>query len=75
MSFFFRRRVLRSLGLPNTASTGQVRGFARTFGEAAQRGRFGIWWFCPLNPALAGNASRWPVLLGQSFENRGVRQP
>jgi len=41
---------------PNTACTGQVRGFARTFGEAAPNGGFGVWWLCPPNPALAGNA-------------------
>ena len=45
--------------LPNTACTGQVRAFAHTFGEAAQNGGFGAWWFCPPIPALAGNASRW----------------
>ena len=47
--------------VPNTACTGQVRAFAHTFGEAAPRGGFGVWWFCPPIPALAGNACRWPA--------------
>jgi len=44
---------------PNTACTGQVRAFAHTFEEAAPKGGFGVWWFCPPTPALAGNACRW----------------
>jgi len=39
--------------------TGQVRVFRRTFGEAAPNDGFGVWWFCPLNPALTGNACHW----------------
>jgi len=44
--------------LPNTACIGQVRAFAHTFREAAPNGGFGVWWLCPPNPALAGNACR-----------------
>jgi len=29
------------------------------FRDSAPNGGFGVWWFCPPNPALAGNASRW----------------
>ena len=45
----------------NIACTGQVRAFARTFGEAAPRGGFGVWWLHPPIPALAGNACRWAL--------------
>jgi len=38
-----------------------VRAFRRTFREGGTNGGFGIWWFCPPNPALAGNACRWPA--------------
>jgi hypothetical protein len=34
-----------------------VRAFARTFGEAAPNGGFGVWWLFPSSPALAGNAN------------------
>jgi hypothetical protein len=51
--------VFETQNRANTACTGQVRAFARTFREAAPRGGFGVWWFFPPNPALAGNASRW----------------
>jgi hypothetical protein len=34
-----------------TPRTGQVRAFAHTFREAAPNGGFGVWWFCPPNPA------------------------
>jgi hypothetical protein len=44
---------------PNTACTGQVRAFRRTFGDSGPNGGFGVWWLYPPNPALAGNASRW----------------
>jgi len=27
-------------------------------GKAAPNGGFGVWWFCPPIPALAGNANR-----------------
>jgi len=47
---------------PNTACTGQVRGVARTFGLAAPNGGFGVWWFFPPTPALAGNACRWAAM-------------
>ena len=36
-----------------------MRAFAHTFREAAPNGGFGVWWLCPPNPALAGNACRW----------------
>jgi len=39
--------------------TGQVRGFARTFGILAPNGGLGVWWLGPPSPALAGNACRW----------------
>jgi hypothetical protein len=42
-------------------------GVRRTFSEAAPRGGFGVWWLCPPNPALAGNASRWAFAFGQEF--------
>jgi hypothetical protein len=47
--------------LPNTACTGQVRGFRPHFWVSGPNGGFGIWWFFPPNPALAGNACRWAV--------------
>jgi len=31
------------------------------FRDSGPNGGFGIWWFCPLIPALAGNASRWAL--------------
>jgi len=32
-----------------------------SFREAAPNGGFGVWWFCPPSPALAGNACRWAL--------------
>jgi len=29
------------------------------FWDSAPNGGFGVWWFFPLSPALAGNACRW----------------
>jgi len=37
-------------------------GAAHTFGVVAPKGGFGIRWFFPPIPALAGNASRWAAL-------------
>jgi tetratricopeptide (TPR) repeat protein len=42
-----------------------VRGFARTCGEGGPNGGFGVWWFLPPNPALAGNACRWAAQLNE----------
>ena len=36
--------------------------FGRTFKESAPIFGFGVWWFCPPNTALTGNASRYVAL-------------
>ena len=53
------KKTLTNKKRANTACTGQVRAFAHTFGVAAPRGGFGVWWLRSPSPALAGNASRW----------------
>jgi hypothetical protein len=44
-----------------------VRAFAHTFRVAAPNGGFGVWWFCPPIPALAGNACRWALALANGI--------
>jgi hypothetical protein len=51
-----QRQCFQTKERANTACTGQVRAFRRTFREAAPSGGFGVWWLYPPNPALAGNA-------------------
>jgi len=44
-------------------------GAAHTFGILAlPKGGFGVWGFCPPNPALAGNACRWALALKKFTE-------
>jgi len=54
----YSNKMLGELPPPNTACTGQVRAFRRTFRESGPNGGFGLWWLYPPHPALAGNACR-----------------
>jgi len=37
-------------------------GLCPHFWGFSPNGGFGVWWFFPPNPALAGNASRWALM-------------